>query len=233
MLGLDLTKEQKIAARRGEAERRMAAEDGPMAANLREIADTSEHLVAQPPRTFREACQWILWHLLAARMYNGSGSLGRLDVLLQPYYEADVQAGRLSDEEAIFHVANLLLRDSAYVQLGGPDASGKDTAGPVSSLILEAAHRLRIPANVGVCAGKDTDPRLVRRGVEILLEDRTGVPKFLGVDNTAAGFARNGFPLELARQRAYAGCHWLAIPCRVRAWQYYSSPGASSPLTPQ
>ena len=208
---------QNWIGRHAEAARRMAAEDSPMAENLRQVAEINERLVAQAPRTFREACQWILWHLLAARMYNGSGSLGRLDVLLQPYYEADVQAGRLSDEEAVFHVANLLLRDSAYLQLGGPDASGKETAGPVSFLILEAAHRLRIPANVGVCVGKDTDPRLVRRGVEILLEDRTGVPKFLGVDNTVAGFARNGFPLELARQRAYAGCHWLAIPGREYA----------------
>jgi len=208
---------QNWIGRHAEAARRMAAEDSPMAENLRQVAEINERLVAQPPRTFREACQWILWHLLAARMYNGSGSLGRLDVLLQPYYEADVQAGRLSDEEAVFHVANLLLRDSAYLQLGGPDASGKETASPVSFLILEAAHRLRIPANVGVCVGKDTDPRLVRRGVEILLEDRIGVPKFLGVDNTVAGFARNGFPLELARQRAYAGCHWLAIPGREYA----------------
>jgi len=43
------------------------------------------------------------------------------------------------------------------------------------------------------------------------------VPKFLGVDNTVAGFAANGFPLELARERAYAGCHWLAIPGREYA----------------
>ena len=208
---------QDWIARHAEAARRMADEDGPMAENLREIAETNEHLVTRPPRTFREACQWILWHLLAARMYNGSGSLGRLDVLLEPYYEADVQAGRLCDEEAVFHVANLLLRDSAYLQLGGPDASGKEVARPVSFLILEAAHRLRIPANVGVCVGKDVDPQLVRRGVEILLEDRTGVPKFLGVDNTVAGFARNGFPVELARERVYAGCHWLAIPGREYA----------------
>ena len=58
---------------------------------------------------------------MAARMYNGSGSLGRLDVLLQPYYERDAAAGLLDDEEAIFHIACLLLRDTAYIQLGGPD----------------------------------------------------------------------------------------------------------------
>jgi pyruvate-formate lyase len=43
------------------------------------------------------------------------------------------------------------------------------------------------------------------------------VPKFLGVDNTVDGFAANGFPLEVARNRVYAGCHWLAIPGREYA----------------
>ncbi len=35
----------------------------------------------------------MLWYQIAARMYNGSGSLGRLDVLLPPYYERDIAAG--------------------------------------------------------------------------------------------------------------------------------------------
>jgi formate C-acetyltransferase len=50
--------------------------------------------------------------------------------------------------------------------------------------------------------------------VEIMLEDRAGIPKFLGIDNTSSGFARNGYPLALARTRAYSGCHWSAIPGR-------------------
>jgi formate C-acetyltransferase len=76
---------------------------------------------------------------------------------------------------------------------------------------------LKIPANIGVCVGKDVEPKLIRRGVEVLMEDRIGVPKFLGVDNTINGFAANGFPVELARERVYAGCHWLAIPGREYA----------------
>ena len=203
--------------RHAEAACRMAAENEAMKQNLIEMAEINEHLVSQPPRTFREACQWNLWYQTVARMYNSSGSLGRLDLLLLPYYEADTKAGRLTDEEAIFHIACHLVRDTAYIQLGGPDVNGKEATNPVSFLILEAAHRLRIPANTGVCVGRDTDKRLLRRGVEILLEDRTGVPKFLGVDNTVEGFAANGFPLQLARERVYAGCHWLAIPGREYA----------------
>ncbi len=203
--------------RHAEAARRMAAENPEDAENLLEIATINEYLVSGPPRTFREACQWLLWYLLVARMYNGSGAMGRLDVLLEPYYWADFKAGRLTDEEAIFHIACMLVRDTCYLQLGGPDAEGHDVTGPVSFLVLEAAHRLKIPVNVGVCVGESVDPGLLRRGVEILVEDRCGVPKFLGVDNTTAGFARNGFPVELARQRAYSGCHWSCLPGREYA----------------
>ena len=191
------------------AERRRAVRK-----NLTEMAEINERLVTEPPRTFREACQWMLWYQIAARMFNGSGSLGRLDMLLLPFYERDTAAGLLTDEEAIFHIACLLLRDTAYIQLGGPDETGRDATSPVSFLVLEAAHRLRIPANVGVCVGPGVDPRLLRRGVEILLADKAGIPKFLGIVNTATGFARNGYPLALAWTRAYSGCHWSAIPGR-------------------
>jgi formate C-acetyltransferase len=100
------------------------------------------------------------------------------------------------------------------LQLGGPDGDGRDVTNPVSFLVLEAAHRLKIPANVGVSVGDHVDPALLHRGVAILLEDKTGVPKFLGVEQTAAGFSRNGYPLALGRERAYAGCHWSGLPGR-------------------
>ena len=174
----------------------------------------NERLVAEPPRTFREACQWIGWFDMTARMYNGSGSLGRLDTLLLPFYERDVATGTLTDEEAIFHIACLLALDTAYIQLGGYLADGSDGANAVSYLALEAANRLRIPANVAVCVGRGLDPALLRRAADVLLESRSGIPKFICVDGLIEGFARNGYPVELARQRAYSGCHWSALPGR-------------------
>ncbi len=207
---------QDWIGRTASAARDMAAaqEETWLRQNLQEMAEMNSWLVENPPRTFREACQWVLWYLIMARMYNGSGSCGRLDLLLTPYYERDVAAGILSDEEAEFHVANVLLRDTTYLQLGGPDETGRDVTNRVSYIILEAAHKLRIPTNVGVSVGPNVDPGLLRRGVEIQFEDKAGTPKFLGIENMIAGFSRNGLPVELARQRAYAGCHWFALPGR-------------------
>lgn len=207
---------QNWIGRHAQAARQLAeAETDPQArANLLEMAEINEHLVSEPPATFREACQWLLWYQSAARMYNGSGSLGRLDMLLEPYYQRDVAAGILDDEEAIFHLACFLVRDTAYSQLGGPDAAGRDQTSRVSFLALEAAHRLKIPVNLGVCVGKEVDPELLKRGVEMMFSDKTGVPKFLGIDQTTAGFMKNGYPAEIARLRAYSGCHWSALPGR-------------------
>lgn len=204
-----------MRANADEAARLAAAESEPQRRrNLEEMAAINRRLVDEPPRTFREACQWILWFDLIARMYNGSGSLGRLDVMLTPFYTRDRVECGLTDEEAVFHIACLLVRDTAYSQLGGPDPEGRDVTNRVSFLVLEAARRIRVPANVGVCVGASTDPALLRRGVEVLLENKQGVPKFLGIDRTTEGFARNGIPLEVARLRAYSGCHWSALPGR-------------------
>jgi pyruvate-formate lyase len=182
--------------------------------NLEMIADICERMVTDPPRTFREACQWLVFFQAAAKMFNGSGEWGQLDELLRPYYDRDVEAGILTDEEAVFHIACLLLSETAYIQLGGPDAEGNDLSSPVSYVVLEAIHRLKIPANIAIRVGEGLDPQLFRRGVEILFEDRMGFPKFLGDKPVNEGFMKNGYPIELARQRIYAGCHWLAIPGR-------------------
>ena len=182
--------------------------------NLREMAEMNERLMTEPPRTFWEACQWTAWYQMAARMYNGSGSMGRIDVWLWPYYRRDAEAGILTDEEAIFHLACLFMNDTQYYQLGGPDKNGRDVTNRLSFLVLEAVHRLKAPANIGIFIHEGLDPKLLRRGVEIMLEDKMGFPKFLGGDSVIEGFTRNGYPLELARERAYSGCHWFAIPGR-------------------
>ena len=165
--------------------------------NLKEMANINERLITEPPRTFQEACQWTAWYQMIARMYNGSGSMGRIDVWLWPFYERDVAAGRLTDEEAIFHLACLFLNDTQYYQLGGPDANGKDVTNKLSFLVLEAVHRLKAPANIGIFVWRGLDRELLRRGVEIMLEDKMGFPKFLGGDALIEGFMKNGYPIEL------------------------------------
>ncbi len=182
--------------------------------NLLEMASICDRMATEPPETFREACQWLVFFQAGAKMYNGSGEWGQMDELLRPYYERDIAAGTLDDEEAIFHIACLLLTETAYIQLGGPDRNGEDQTSPVSFHILEAIHQLKIPANIAIRIAENSHPALLRRGIELQLEDKMGFPKFLGDKSVNDGFMRCGFPLELARERIYAGCNWVAIPGR-------------------
>jgi pyruvate-formate lyase len=185
--------------------------------NLFAISEVCLAQVSDPPKTFRGACQWLTFFQAAAKMYNGSGEWGQIDELLRPFYERDIEAGIITDEEAIFHIACLLLSETAYIQLGGPDKDRKDVTSRVSYLTLEAIHKLKTPANIGVRVGPNIDPGLLRRSVEILMEDRMGFPKFVGDEPVIEGWMRNGFSLEDARSRVYSGCHWLAIPGREYA----------------
>ncbi|HET6429176.1 MAG TPA: pyruvate formate lyase family protein, partial [Phycisphaerae bacterium] len=50
-----------------------------LAANLAEMAEVNEWVIEQPPRTLREACQWIAWYNMASRIYNRDGAGGQLD----------------------------------------------------------------------------------------------------------------------------------------------------------
>jgi len=207
---------QSWIGRHGKSARNMA-ENGiapQLKQNLLEIAEMNEWILSNPPRTFREAVQWMLWYQIAGKMYNMGGSLGRIDQFLYPFYKRDISSGNLTDEEAIFHLACHFIQDTSYTQLGGYDKDGNDATNPLSYLVLEAAHRLKVPVNVGISVGEKIDPNLLRRGVEIMFKDKRGIPKFLGVDQTSEGFARNGYPIELGYERAYSGCHWNAIPGR-------------------
>ena len=190
-----------------------ASESDPaLKANLREMAEANCWLIEGAPRTLREAGQWIAWFNMASRTYNRDGAGGQLDELLRPYYERDRREGRIDDEDAIFLLACLLLNDPHYYQLGGPAPDGRDQASAVSFLILEAGHRLKSTCNLTIRVHDELDPRLMRKGVECLIEDRKAWPRFSGDKALVEGFMRNGYSAELARQRIAVGCNWMALP---------------------
>ncbi|MFA6108754.1 MAG: pyruvate formate lyase family protein [Candidatus Latescibacterota bacterium] len=202
-IGRHVTHARELAASETAPERRE---------NYLEIAAMNERLIDGPPRTLREACQFLAWFQSLDRMWGCGGALGQLDELLRPFYEADRAAGRVTDDEAIWCVASLFFNDTHYSQIGGPaPADGRDLTSPISFLILEAMHRLRIPINIAVRVHDGLNPELLRRSIEYLFADGTGCCYSCarGLDE---GYARNGVPLSVARMRAKVGCNWTALP---------------------
>ncbi len=180
--------------------------------NLREMKEVNQWVVDKPPRTLREACQWICWFNMATRTYNRDGAGGQLDELLRPYYERDIAAGLIDDDEAVFYIACLLLNDTHYYQLGGPDKEGQDMTSHISYLILEAANLINTSCDLTIRVHDGLDEMFFRKSVEYLFKNKNGWPRYSGDKALVEGFVRCGFPLELARQRIAVGCNWMSLP---------------------
>lgn len=136
---------------------------------LEQIAQVCERVPAHRPRTFHEAIQmyWFV-HLGITLEVNtwDSFSPGKLDQYLEPFYQADIAAGRLTPEHAKELLACLWIKfnnqpappkvgitlkesgtytDFANINTGGINPyTGKDGVNAVSYLILEVMRDLRL-----------------------------------------------------------------------------------------
>lgn len=178
------------------------------------MARTNENIVEGAPQTLREACQWIVWFHLASRTYNRDGAGGQIDALLRPFYERDIAAGRITDAEAVYYLACLLINDPVYWQLGGPDADGKDQTSAISFLILDAACKVDSSLNITIRVHDGLDPKLLRYGVECLVKYRNGWPRFRATrrwwPDSCATDSTNGWRAGVSP--------WGATGCRCRGW---------------
>lgn len=179
---------------------------------LEDLAQVNEAVLENPPATLREACQWIIWYHLASRTYNRDGAGGQIDELLRPYYENDIKAGRIDKDTAVYYLSCFLINDPIYWQLGGPDENGKDQTSEISYLILDAADKINTSLNITVRVHDGLDKGLLHKAVECLVRNKNGWPRFSGDQALVEGFAKNGFPESLARQRIAVGCNWMSLP---------------------
>lgn len=180
--------------------------------NLHEMYEINTWVVDKPPRTLREACQWICWFNMATRTYNRDGAGCQLDELLRPYYTKDITSGLIDEDEARFYIACLLLNETHYYQLGGPDRDGHDMTSHVSYLILEAADLINTSCNLTIRVHEGLDPEFFLKSVSYLFTNKNGWPRYSGDKALVEGFTRSGFPAELARQRIAVGCNWMSLP---------------------
>lgn len=148
------------------------------AARLAETRDASEHyperiksipdLLDRDCRTLDEAIQKLLFYngLLWQYGHRHNG-LGRLDMILYPYYKRDVESGRETYDSAKQRIKDMcmvlgaqtkaksmaLIGDTGqYILLGGIDESGKTVENDLTNIFLEVFTEIHIP-----------DPKLILR----------------------------------------------------------------------
>ena len=189
-----------------------AQEDPDLKANLERMAAMSFKLMNEPPATFAEACQFLTYFLIQSSMFNGSGAGGNMEELLTDFYRDDLKHGRITEDEAIYHIACLLLKDTQYYEIGGTWPDGSDRTNEISWMTIEACHWIKIPTAVCLRIHENINKDFVRRSVEYLFEDKCGNPSYLGDRVMVEGFMKNGYSAEVARTRVKVGCNWCALP---------------------
>ncbi|HOS92532.1 MAG TPA: pyruvate formate lyase family protein [Armatimonadota bacterium] len=200
-----------------------ACADPQRAQELRTIAGNCLQVVADPPRTFWQACQsaWFSFVFLP-------DAPGRVDQYLYPFYRADMDSGRLDDDRARELLSCLWLRYlefagaaaavSAFhhLTLGGMRPDGSDASNQLTWLCLDVTEELRIQRpQVGLRCHADTPPALLERAVRVL-RARAGNPDFCNDEQIVPALVRTGISLEDARDFSLSGCHEVIVTGRAQ-----------------
>ena len=220
----------------------MAAQCGDEArkAELLTIASNCRRVPAKGATSFHEACQsfWFVQQLLQMESSGHSISPGRFDQYMYPYYEKDIQAGKLSREQAqelidcIWVKLNDLnkCRDAESAKgfagyslfqnliVGGQDAEGKDATNDLSFMCIEASFHVFLPMpslSIRVWNGSPYD--LLIRAAE-LTRTGIGLPAYYNDEVIIPSLMSRGVTLEEARGYNIIGCVEPQVPGKTMGW---------------
>jgi formate C-acetyltransferase len=196
---------------------------------LEEMAEILEHVPAHPPRTFHECLQFYWTVEVAAHYFAhwGYGSGVRLDQVLWPYYEADIESGRITREDAVELVECLFLKiqeigaplewppkfagvsgaNTMYTaNIGGVTDDGEDATNELSFIVLEALGNLHLtqpPVAVQYHAG--ISPELISAAIDLC---RTGLghPSYFNMDLLTRWAIMRGYSVEDSRRVMPIAC---------------------------
>ena len=207
-----------------------AAESDPdRKAELQEMARVCARVPEHPAETLHEAVQSLYFIHLVSQIESGGNSisLGRIDQILFPYYQKDVEAGRITEGQARELVAMLFIKtneiwnvlEEAFipggegtegkttqnVTVGGVGTDGQDAANAMSYIALDAYADVRtVQPNFGVRIAPDCPAELMRRAVEYT---RDGVlMHFFNDEAIIRSLLKASHTLEDARNYGMVGC---------------------------
>lgn len=218
-----------------EAERLAAAESDPVRrAELEQIAEICRWVPAHPARTFHEALQsfWFVHLILNLETNSYAIGPGRFDQYMYPYYRADIDAGRLTREQAEELLACLWIKfneltvvkeggtakasttynDFQNLNLAGQTIEGQDATNELSYLCLDATGRLMLPQpQISTLISEKTPDRFLMKACEVIRLG-FGMPAVFNDDEKVQALLHKGKTLEDARLGGINGCVELVVP---------------------
>ena len=209
-----------LGQRYAEEARRLAAVATPAAEQqrLRHLAELCAHVPEHGARTLPEAVQ-ALWfgHILTCGEDGiNANSIGRLDQMLQPYYEADRRAGRETRESALEWMSELACKlyqeyDVQAITLAGRDAAGRDLANEMTGVILDASEAVGFVRDLSVRVHRDSPAWLYRQCARMISRGG-GIPFLFNDDCFIPALVDHGIRPEDVGDYAPIGCIELTIP---------------------
>ncbi len=224
----------------------LAAEKGKKSAssaereNLHEIQTVCNRLAQHPPRTFRESLQslWFLFVLLQLESNASSFSPGRIDQYLHPFFDRDIEEGRVTLPQALELIEALWIKFNQIVYLrnsesaryfagfpigfnivlGGQTREGGDAANRLSFLCLKAQDHVGLPQpNVSV--------RLHRGSSDAFIDECSrviglggGMPQVFNDESVIPALESQGVEHRDAMDYAAVGCVELTTQGNNLGW---------------
>ncbi len=183
-----------------------------------EAAAACQRVPGEGARTLFEAVQslWLAHILTCGEDDINANSIGRLDRMLQPYYEADLAAGRIDRAGAVELMEELACKlyldyDVQAITLAGVDEEGRDGVCAMSGIIVEATGNVGFVRDLSVRLGPTTPPDFIQQCARLVVRGG-GIPYFFNDRCFLPALVSHGVPLAEARDYAPIGCIELTIP---------------------
>jgi formate C-acetyltransferase len=199
-------------------------------AKWEEISSVCRWVPENPARSFREAlqCQWWLqaWTRIEINIGGVVGN-GRMDQYLYPYYKADKQGGRVTDDEVLEMMRFFYLKMYQFIFLlvaahlvggtegfahfeciclGGQTPEGRDAANELTYLFLKSKRGIALTMpDLAVRIHANSPERLLRE-VAVTMKEGQGYPKLLNDEIVIPMQLAKGMPLHLANDYTVNGC---------------------------
>jgi formate C-acetyltransferase len=210
--------------------RQQAAEesDPSRRAELTAIAERCEWVPGRPARTLAEAFQSILFAQIALNLesLDNAVSPGRLDQILYPYYRADLEAGRITPDEARELIGCYTVKMSEIIPVfsrratrfhggmfsgqvvvvGGMDAEGNDATNELTWMFLDVMDQLRMRQPNYHARLHRHSPREYVERVAGMLKGGSGAPALANDEVIVPTLVGRGTALEHARDYSPVGC---------------------------
>lgn len=195
------------------------------------IAARCDQVPAGPARSFAEALQAVYFAHMLLQFEDppNAQSLGRLDQYLWPFYQADLEQGRITKDEAhellaCFWLKMWLPYDVQNAMVGGLRPDGTDGTNDLSYMILDTLEDIGLIRQTSVRRHGATPPRLLRRACAIA-GSGLNLPQFFNDDVIVPSLVERGVPIEEARDYSIIGCIEVTVGGRAdpRVVAHYSN----------